>query len=94
MHLGYILSGSSLNDTAALMIDSCGAVCDVTVVYNDTSTHALPSYVSMVLASLGGPISMQSQPWPFSQGIQFDSSVFTTVLLMSIALSVAPVRPA
>ncbi len=61
----------------------------LTLLYNDTTTHALPIFFQQTVNALAGTnLTVTSAPWPFSDGLTWDSSIFTTVLLLGIALSI------
>jgi hypothetical protein len=65
-----------------------GPVSEVvaTVYHNTTVIHALPIVLELLLDALAAAnatnVSVTSQPLPFSQSVQWDPSVFYTVLLI------------
>jgi hypothetical protein len=97
--IGYLLTSGNLESLAGLEFSPglANSSINITLLYNDTATHSLPSMLTWLLNSVYAlpadtVTSFTTQPWAYSDGISFDSTVFTTVLLMAIALTVAPVR--
>eukprot|EP00042_Codosiga_hollandica_P054526 m.739987 g.739987 ORF g.739987 m.739987 type:complete len:1626 (-) comp58922_c0_seq2:1991-6868(-) len=93
---GFLASCGNYSHAAGVEASAMSADdFNVTLLYNDTTTHSLPSYLSLLLntvfpASAEQTVFVTSEPWAYSQGLSYDSSVFTTILLIAIALSVAP----
>ncbi len=95
--LGYLVANGNLTHETGLLFEdfNTGDNSSITVLYNDTDIHALPIYFTQTLAALlspsaSDPILVSSHPWPYSAGITWNSNVFTTVLLIGMALTIPP----
>ena len=86
---GFLLNAPNKTAPAALQLSELITSFETCVLYNDTDIHALPIYLLQATnAQSNASLSVTSAPWPFSAGVTWDSNVFTTVLLLGIALTV------
>jgi hypothetical protein len=82
---GYLMSSDNKTHVAGFQFSD--GFTDL--LYNDTDIHALPIFLQSTLnAAIQANVTITSAPWPFSSGLSWDSSIFTTVLLLGIALSI------
>ncbi len=83
------MSSANKTHTAGFAFSGDEAQYDTTLLFNDTKIHSLPIFLQEALnAALDANVTITSAPWPFSSGLSWDSSIFTTVLLLGIALSI------